>query len=119
MGSGIDVAVESCDVVLMRNDLTGVPAALALSRAVITNIKQNVFWAVAFNTIGIPVAASRAWVFSRPNPCAPPPGGPGQRGRRRNTTVFFLSGQDKHEQNFHRPVILAIWKSIAPWPELV
>jgi len=66
MGSGIDVAVESCDVVLMRNDLTGVPAALALSRAVIINIKQNLFWAFAFNTIGIPVAAGLLHIFGGP-----------------------------------------------------
>jgi Cu+-exporting ATPase len=66
MGSGIDVAVESCDVVLMRNDLHGVPAALELSRAVIGNIKQNLFWAFAFNTIGIPVAAGALHLFGGP-----------------------------------------------------
>ncbi len=66
MGSGIDVAVESCDVVLMRNDLRGVPAALGLSRAVITNIKENLFWAFAFNTIGIPVAAGVLHIFGGP-----------------------------------------------------
>jgi Cu+-exporting ATPase len=66
MGSGIDVAVESCDVVLMRNDLRGVPAALALSKAVIANIKQNLFWAFAFNTIGIPVAAGVLHIFGGP-----------------------------------------------------
>jgi len=66
MGSGIDVAVESCDVVLMRNDLRGVPAALALSRAVIGNIRQNLFWAFAFNTIGIPVAAGVLHIFGGP-----------------------------------------------------
>ncbi|MEA4855066.1 MAG: heavy metal translocating P-type ATPase [Solidesulfovibrio sp.] len=66
MGSGIDVAVESGDVVLMRNDLRGVPAALELSRAVIANIKQNLFWAFAFNTIGIPVAAGVLHVFGGP-----------------------------------------------------
>ncbi|WP_428561310.1 MAG: heavy metal translocating P-type ATPase [Solidesulfovibrio sp. DCME] len=66
MGSGIDVAVESCDVVLMRNDLRGVPAALALSKAVIANIKQNLFWAFAFNTIGIPVAAGVLHLFGGP-----------------------------------------------------
>ncbi len=66
MGSGIDVAVESCDVVLMRNDLRGVPAALELSRAVIANIKQNLFWAFAFNTIGIPVAAGALHLFGGP-----------------------------------------------------
>ena len=66
MGSGIDVAVESCDVVLMRSDLRGVPAALSLSRAVIANIKQNLFWAFAFNTIGIPVAAGVLHIFGGP-----------------------------------------------------
>jgi Cu+-exporting ATPase len=66
MGSGIDVAVESCDVVLMRNDLAGVPAALELSRAVIANIKQNLFWAFAFNVIGIPVAAGALHIFGGP-----------------------------------------------------
>jgi len=66
MGSGIDVAVESCDVVLMRNDLRGVPAALELSRAVIGNIKQNLFWAFAFNTIGIPIAAGALHIFGGP-----------------------------------------------------
>jgi len=66
MGSGIDVAVESCDVVLMRNDLAGVPAALELSRAVIANIKQNLFWAFAFNVIGIPVAAGVLHIFGGP-----------------------------------------------------
>ncbi|MGE4536121.1 MAG: heavy metal translocating P-type ATPase [Desulfovibrio sp.] len=66
MGSGIDVAVESCDVVLMRNDLRGVTAALELSRAVIANIKQNLFWAFAFNTIGIPVAAGVLHIFGGP-----------------------------------------------------
>ena len=66
MGSGIDVAVESCDVVLMRDDLAGVPAALELSRAVMRNIKQNLFWAFAFNTIGIPVAAGLLHIFGGP-----------------------------------------------------
>jgi Cu+-exporting ATPase len=67
MGSGIDVAVESCDVVLMRNDLSGVPAALELSRAVVANIKQNLFWAFAFNSIGIPVAAGALHLFGGPS----------------------------------------------------
>jgi Cu+-exporting ATPase len=66
MGSGIDVAVESCDVVLMRNNLAGVPAALALSRAVMANIKQNLFWAFIFNTIGLPVAAGLLHLFGGP-----------------------------------------------------
>ncbi|QLA16806.1 heavy metal translocating P-type ATPase [Desulfolutivibrio sulfoxidireducens] len=66
MGSGIDVALESCDVVLMRNDLRGVLAALDLSRAVMGNIRQNLFWAFAFNTIGIPVAAGVLHLFGGP-----------------------------------------------------
>ncbi|MDQ7831883.1 MAG: heavy metal translocating P-type ATPase [Desulfovibrionaceae bacterium] len=66
MGSGIDVAIESCDVVLMRNDLRGVLAALDLSRAVMGNIRQNLFWAFAFNTIGIPVAAGVLHLFGGP-----------------------------------------------------
>jgi Cu+-exporting ATPase len=66
MGSGIDVAIESCDVVLMRNDLRGVLAALDLSRAVMANIRQNLFWAFAFNTVGIPVAAGVLHLFGGP-----------------------------------------------------
>ena len=66
MGSGIDVAVESCDVALMRNDLRGVLTALELSRAVMRNIKQNLFWAFAFNVTGIPVAAGLLHAFGGP-----------------------------------------------------
>ncbi len=66
MGSGVDVAVESCDVALMQNDLRGVLTALSLSRAVMRNIKQNLFWAFAFNVIGIPVAAGVLYVFGGP-----------------------------------------------------
>jgi P-type Cu+ transporter len=66
MGSGVDVAVESCDVALMRNDLRGVLTALSLSRAVMRNIKQNLFWAFAFNVIGIPVAAGILYAFGGP-----------------------------------------------------
>ncbi|MBU1003165.1 MAG: heavy metal translocating P-type ATPase [Proteobacteria bacterium] len=66
MGSGIDVAVESGDVVLMRSDLAGVLTALALSRAVMRNIRQNLFWAFAFNILGIPVAAGLLHVFGGP-----------------------------------------------------
>ena len=57
VGSGTDVAVESADVVLVRNDLMDVPAALQLSRATMRNIKQNLFWALFYNAICIPVAA--------------------------------------------------------------
>jgi len=66
MGSGIDVAVESGDVVLMKSDLGGLLTALNLSKATMTNIKQNLFWAFAFNTIGIPVAAGLLHMFGGP-----------------------------------------------------
>ncbi|WP_461208820.1 heavy metal translocating P-type ATPase [Desulfocurvus sp. DL9XJH121] len=66
MGSGIDVAVESGDVVLVRGDLHAVSTALELSRAVMKNIRQNLFWAFAFNSLGIPVAAGLLHLFGGP-----------------------------------------------------
>lgn len=57
MGTGTDVAIEAADVVLMRDDLNSVPAAIALSRAVLRNIRQNLFWAFFYNTALIPIAA--------------------------------------------------------------
>ncbi len=57
IGAGTDIAIESADIVLMKSDLMDVPAAIQLSRAVMRNIKQNLFWAFIYNTIGIPVAA--------------------------------------------------------------
>ncbi len=66
MGSGIDVAVESGDVVLMGSGLKKLPAALGLGRAVLINIKQNLFWAFAFNTLGIPIAAGVLILFGGP-----------------------------------------------------
>ncbi|OPX87393.1 MAG: Copper-exporting P-type ATPase A [Pelotomaculum sp. PtaB.Bin104] len=57
IGTGTDVAIEAADITLMRGDLRGIVAAIRLSRATIKNIKQNLFWALAYNTIGIPVAA--------------------------------------------------------------
>ncbi|GAB1410725.1 heavy metal translocating P-type ATPase [Desulfovibrionales bacterium] len=66
MGSGMDVALESGDVVLMREHLSGVLTALSLSRAVMRNIRQNLFWAFAFNAIGIPIAMGLAHVFGGP-----------------------------------------------------
>ncbi|MCT4625778.1 heavy metal translocating P-type ATPase [Halodesulfovibrio sp.] len=56
MGTGIDVAVEAGDVVLMSGELTGVVTAVELSRAAVKNIKQNLVWAFGYNTLGIPVA---------------------------------------------------------------
>lgn len=66
MGTGIDVAIESGDIVLMKGDLGGVVTALQLSRATMRNIKQNLFWAFAYNVIGIPVAAGLLYVFGGP-----------------------------------------------------
>ena len=57
IGSGTDIAIESADVVLMASDLNKVPEALRLSRATLRNIRQNLFWAFAYNTALIPVAA--------------------------------------------------------------
>ena len=57
IGAGTDVAIESADIVLMKSDLLDVSTAIRLSKAVIRNIKQNLFWAFIYNIIGIPVAA--------------------------------------------------------------
>jgi Cu+-exporting ATPase len=57
MGSGSAVAMEAGDITLMRGDLTGVPEAIQLSRRTLRIIRQNLFWAFAYNTVGIPVAA--------------------------------------------------------------
>lgn len=57
IGAGTDVAIESADIVLMKNDLLDAVGAVKLSRAVIRNIKENLFWAFFYNSIGIPLAA--------------------------------------------------------------
>jgi Cu+-exporting ATPase len=66
IGSGTDIAMESADIVLMKGDLMDVPTAIALSRSTIRNIKQNLFWAFAYNTAGIPVAAGILHIFGGP-----------------------------------------------------
>ncbi|THE15592.1 cadmium-translocating P-type ATPase [Enterococcus hirae] len=66
IGSGTDVAIESADIVLMRGDLMDVPTAIELSRETIKNIKQNLFWAFAYNTIGIPIAMGVLHLFGGP-----------------------------------------------------
>ena len=66
IGSGTDVAIESADIVLMKSDLMDVSNAIKLSGATIKNIKQNLFWAFGYNTIGIPVAAGILYVFGGP-----------------------------------------------------
>jgi Cu+-exporting ATPase len=58
MGTGTDVAMEAGAVTLMRGDLRGIVAAIKLSRATMTNIKQNLFWALVYNIVGIPIAAA-------------------------------------------------------------
>jgi len=57
MGTGTDIAVEAGDVTLMKGDLNGVPDSILLGRAVLANIKQNLFFAFVYNTLGIPLAA--------------------------------------------------------------
>ncbi|MFH2123823.1 MAG: heavy metal translocating P-type ATPase [Pseudomonadota bacterium] len=67
MGTGNDIAIESGDIVLMKGNLEGVIIALRLSRAVMRNIRQNLFWAFAYNVIGIPVAAGLLVLFGGPS----------------------------------------------------
>lgn len=66
MGSGIDVAVETGDVVLMRPGLSSLVEALGLSKATMRNIRQNLFWAFAFNVVGIPFAAGIFYLWGGP-----------------------------------------------------
>lgn len=57
VGTGTDVAMEAADVTLMRGDLSSIPDAIMMSRKTMANIKQNLFWALGYNTLGIPIAA--------------------------------------------------------------
>jgi P-type Cu+ transporter len=66
IGSGTDVAMESADIVLMRSDLMDVPTAIQLSKSTIRNIKENLFWAFGYNTLGIPVAMGLLHLFGGP-----------------------------------------------------
>ena len=66
IGSGTDVAMESADIVLMRSDLLDVIKAIQLSKATINNIKENLFWAFAYNVLGIPVAMGVLHIFGGP-----------------------------------------------------
>ncbi|MDN6310200.1 MAG: heavy metal translocating P-type ATPase [Psychroflexus sp.] len=66
VGSGTDVAIESADIVLMRNDLTTVLTAIDLSHTTLRNIKQNLFWAFAYNLVGLPVAMGLLYIFGGP-----------------------------------------------------
>ncbi|WP_134686557.1 heavy metal translocating P-type ATPase [Brevibacillus migulae] len=58
IGTGTDVAMEAADVTLMRGELTSIPDAIFMSKKTMANIKQNLFWALAYNVIGIPIAAA-------------------------------------------------------------
>jgi len=66
IATGTDIAMESADIVLMKSDLKDVAVAIELSRATIKNIKQNLFWAFGYNTLGIPVAAGVLYIFDGP-----------------------------------------------------
>ena len=66
VGSGTDVAIESADMVLMKNDLLSVPTAIKLSKKTVKNIKENLFWAFIYNAAGIPLAAGVFYAFGGP-----------------------------------------------------
>ena len=66
IGSGTDIAMETADIVLMKSDLQDVLSAISLSRSTIRNVKQNLFWAFAYNTLGIPIAAGVLFIFGGP-----------------------------------------------------
>jgi Cu+-exporting ATPase len=63
MGTGTDVAMQSADVTLVKGDLRGIVRAIRLSRATMSNIKQNLFFAFVYNTVGVPIAAGVLYPF--------------------------------------------------------
>ena len=66
IGSGTDIAIESAEIVLMRDNLLDVTNAILLSRRTMRNIKQNLFWAFSYNVLGIPIAAGLLYIFGGP-----------------------------------------------------
>ncbi|MCL2217919.1 MAG: copper-translocating P-type ATPase, partial [Defluviitaleaceae bacterium] len=66
IGGGTDVAIESAEIVLMRGDLQGVAQAIYLSKRTMRNIRQNLFWAFAYNVLGIPIAMGALYLFGGP-----------------------------------------------------
>lgn len=66
IGSGTDIAIESADIVLVRNDLLGIPTAIKLSKSTMRNIHQNLGWAFGYNMAGIPIAAGMLNIFGGP-----------------------------------------------------
>ena len=66
VGSGTDIAIESADVILMKNDLLDIVSITKLSRKTMKIIKQNLFWAFIYNIIGIPIAGGMLYVFGGP-----------------------------------------------------
>lgn len=66
IGSGTDIAMESADIILMKDDLQLVPIAIELSKKTILNIQENLFWAFAYNILGVPVAMGILYIFGGP-----------------------------------------------------